>query len=91
MVPDFVLDPHGFVGEVECIEIKDAIASQVFDSSSVSLSMTPEVWQNANQLCNDNTFVVGWYHSHPNLGAFSAALIEKHKKIFPTTPTASAL
>ena len=62
---------HGSLEEgITSIEVKDAVASQVFDSSSVSLSMTPEVWQSANKLCDENTFVVGWYHSHPNLGAF---------------------
>jgi len=69
---------QGIVG----IEIKNAIASQVFDSSSVSLSMTPEVWQNANQLCDDNTFVVGWYHSHPNLGAFFSGTDRKTQRDF---------
>ena len=74
---------HGSLEEgITSIEVKDAVASQVFDSSSVSLSMTPEVWQSANKLCDENTFVVGWYHSHPNLGAFFSGTDRKTQKDF---------
>jgi len=62
--------------------IKDSIPSNDFDSTSVSLSMSPSVWQSANQLCDRNTFVVGWYHSHPNLGAFFSGVDRKTQKNF---------
>ena len=33
--------------------------------------MDTAVWAHARQACSDNNeVVIGWYHSHPNLGAF---------------------
>jgi proteasome lid subunit RPN8/RPN11 len=53
------------------VSIEHVLPSRVCESSGVSLAMSTEVWDRAR----DATFrgkgmVVGWYHSHPNLGAF---------------------
>jgi|TARA_B100001964_G_C14113229_1_gene544856 proteasome lid subunit RPN8/RPN11 len=64
------------------IVIKESVASHDFDSTSVSLSMNPTVWQSANQIGNAKTFVVGWYHSHPSLGAFFSGVDRKTQKDF---------
>jgi proteasome lid subunit RPN8/RPN11 len=32
--------------------------------------MNTEVWDKARQMLSQSMQVVGWYHSHPNLGAF---------------------
>ena len=64
------------------IIITDSVASHDCDSTSVSLSMNPTVWQAASQLSNNETFVVGWYHSHPNLGAFFSGVDRKTQKDF---------
>ena len=64
------------------VVIKDSIQSDDFNSTSVSLSMNPAVWQSANQLSTTETFVVGWYHSHPNLGAFFSGVDRKTQKDF---------
>jgi proteasome lid subunit RPN8/RPN11 len=66
--------------EVARIEILEAIPSPVSDSTEYSLRMGAEVWQEANsrlvQLGQQNhpagsaLRVIGWFHSHPNLGAF---------------------
>ncbi|WP_408328574.1 M67 family metallopeptidase [Paraburkholderia nemoris] len=55
---------------VVAIEICEAVPSEQFDSTSVSLSMSPQVWQQAAAFRRNNLHVVGWYHTHPNLGAF---------------------
>jgi proteasome lid subunit RPN8/RPN11 len=39
-------------------------------NSPVSLQMGTRIWQDADQHVNANEYVVGWYHSHPGLGAF---------------------
>jgi proteasome lid subunit RPN8/RPN11 len=52
------------------IEICEAVPSQQFDSTAVSLSMGPQVWQEAAEFRKNDLHVVGWYHTHPNLGAF---------------------
>ena len=67
---------------IVAIRIVDAFASSDFDSTSVSLSMNPNIWQRANEYCDNNTFVVGWYHSHPNLGAFFSGTDRKTQKDF---------
>jgi proteasome lid subunit RPN8/RPN11 len=64
------------------IVITDAFESKDFDSTSVSLSMSPSVWQSANKSSNAKNFVIGWYHSHPNLGAFFSGVDRKTQKDF---------
>jgi proteasome lid subunit RPN8/RPN11 len=67
---------------IVAIIIKDSVPSNDFESTSVSLSMSPTVWQAANELGDEKTFVVGWYHSHPNLGAFFSGVDRKTQKDF---------
>ena len=56
-------------GPVVCIE--DFLPSQRFRSSRVSLTMETEIWDRARGMtANGRRMVVGWYHSHPDLGAF---------------------
>lgn len=64
------------------IVINNSVESKEFDSTSVSLSMSPSVWQSANKSSDAKTFVVGWYHSHPNLGAFFSGVDRKTQKDF---------
>ncbi len=67
------------------IHIKKNIVSTEFTNSGVSLSMSPDVWNRANEVSDNNNFVLGWYHSHPNLGAFFSST-DKHtqKNFFPS-------
>jgi len=67
---------------VSVIAVTDAIASDKFESSSVSLRMDSSVWQKANAKTNNDFFVVGWYHSHPNLGAFFSDTDRKTQRNF---------
>ena len=64
------------------IEINDIVESRDCTSTSVSLTMSPDVWNRASQICNNRKFVVGWYHSHPNLGAFFSGTDRKTQKNF---------
>lgn len=68
------------------IEINDIIESRDCVSTSVSLTMSPNVWNSASQNCNNRKFVVGWYHSHPNLGAFFSGTDRKTQKDFFNHP-----
>ena len=52
------------------IRIHEAVPSENFESTSVSLNMSPDVWQKAACYRDQGLCVVGWYHTHPNLGAF---------------------
>jgi proteasome lid subunit RPN8/RPN11 len=53
------------------ISITTSIACNVSESTGVSLRMDTEVWDRARDKAESaSLIVVGWYHSHPNLGAF---------------------
>jgi proteasome lid subunit RPN8/RPN11 len=52
------------------ILIGEAIASTDFENSSVSLRMNTQLWEQVRSRTSEAHMVVGWYHSHPNLGAF---------------------
>jgi proteasome lid subunit RPN8/RPN11 len=67
---------------VVAIEVVNAIPSDDYDSTSVSLSMNSSVWMSANEYTDSGIFVVGWYHSHPNLGAFFSGVDRKTQSDF---------
>jgi proteasome lid subunit RPN8/RPN11 len=56
--------------EIQTIVVQSSLASRVFDSTGVSLRMETEIWDRARPLLDAGALAVGWYHSHPNLGAF---------------------
>ena len=64
------------------INITDSVESVNFESTAVSLNMNSDVWDHASKLSNSTNFVVGWYHSHPNLGAFFSATDRKTQRDF---------
>jgi proteasome lid subunit RPN8/RPN11 len=52
------------------VRVTQAIAATDFASSGVSLRMESGVWEQARCRLRPTELVVGWYHSHPGLGAF---------------------
>lgn len=64
------------------VEVTDSIPSDEFDATSVSLSMNSGVWKTAQSRCTEQIIVVGWYHSHPNLGAFFSGTDRRTQKNF---------
>jgi proteasome lid subunit RPN8/RPN11 len=73
------------INQFECIEVLAHSPAPDATGTALSLRMESTVWQAANEVCDAlNTIsnseinqqqrgtcrVVGWYHSHPNLGAF---------------------
>lgn len=50
--------------------IEGAVESVHFASTGVSLRMEAGVWNTARHTYGEDAIVIGWYHSHPNLGAF---------------------
>jgi len=48
----------------------DCVPSFNFENSPVSLKMGAEVWSRATKQLGEKEAIVGWYHSHPNLGVF---------------------
>lgn len=64
------------------IRITRAVESLDSTSTSVSLCMNSNVWGLANKYSDNRTFVIGWYHSHPNLGAFFSGTDRKTQRNF---------
>ena len=54
----------------QIIAVNRSVESQAFDSTGVSLRMEAAVWDLARPLLGPGAAIVGWYHSHPDLGAF---------------------
>jgi proteasome lid subunit RPN8/RPN11 len=52
------------------IKISDSVESENYHSTGVSLRMDTEIWDRVKDHVGTAGIVVGWYHSHPNLGAF---------------------
>jgi proteasome lid subunit RPN8/RPN11 len=52
------------------VHVTQSIAATDFASSGVALRMASGVWEEARRRLREFELVVGWYHSHPGLGAF---------------------
>jgi proteasome lid subunit RPN8/RPN11 len=50
--------------------VTQAVAATDFAGSGVSLRMASGVWNEARGRLRPAELIVGWYHSHPGLGAF---------------------
>lgn len=68
------------------IHICSAIPSNEFESTGVSLRMDPEIWDRVREQLVDGMLVVGWYHSHPNLGAFFSGTDRRTQSAFFNHP-----
>lgn len=50
--------------------VTQAVAATDYASTGVSLRMASGVWEDARNRLGPQELIVGWYHSHPGLGAF---------------------
>ncbi len=57
-------------GGIELVHIRAAVASEDDESSAISLRMSARVWAAAQARLAPFERVVGWFHSHPGIGAF---------------------
>jgi proteasome lid subunit RPN8/RPN11 len=79
--------------QVARVEILEAIASTHTEATEYSLKMNSEVWDAANlriselaKLSERDIRIVGWFHSHPNLGAFFSATDKATQAAFFNQP-----
>lgn len=68
------------------VSLEGSAACQDMESTAVSLVMDSHVWAAAREAAAPGTFVVGWYHSHPNLGAFFSGTDRKTQRSFFANP-----
>jgi proteasome lid subunit RPN8/RPN11 len=64
------------------VHITNSVRAAEFRGTAVSLRMDTEVWNSARSLSKEDEFIVGWYHSHPNLGVFFSGTDRKTQKDF---------
>jgi proteasome lid subunit RPN8/RPN11 len=72
-------------GDDFVVRITNFAQSIDFDGTSVSLRMDPDVWERARASA-DGTTVVGWYHSHPDLGVFFSGTDRQTQRDFFNQP-----
>lgn len=65
--PVAVADPGGAVA---LVHVTQAIAGVDGDATALSLRLDATVWSRAGAAVRAGETVVGWFHSHPDLGAF---------------------
>src|SRR5215216_1949575 len=61
---------HGVGHNTLFVQVTRSLRSPVLATSRVSLRMSTQLWDEARHYIEEGAFVVGWYHSHPDLGAF---------------------
>ena len=80
----FADDEHVSVAASRAVAISQAIPALDFASSGISLRMESGVWERARAALRPFEMIVGWYHSHPGLGAvFSATDRRTQAAFFP--------
>jgi proteasome lid subunit RPN8/RPN11 len=66
----FVDDETLSIDTTRAVMLTNSVPALDFVSSAVSLRMESGVWERARLLRASQELIVGWYHSHPGLGAF---------------------
>lgn len=64
------------------VVVTRAVPALEFASSAISLRMESGVWERARTERQSQEMVVGWYHSHPGLGAFFSATDRRTQAAF---------
>jgi proteasome lid subunit RPN8/RPN11 len=62
--------------------VREAIAGDDYSSTAVSLRLDASVWTKARAHLGSGRLVVGWYHSHPHIGAFFSNTDRRTQRAF---------
>ena len=68
------------------VSIERFVPGTDFDGTGVSLTLGTKVWDDARPALDGGSVVVGWVHSHPNLGAFFSGTDRKTQRAFFANP-----
>jgi hypothetical protein len=66
--------------------ITDSILCEDCESTSVSLKLGTEVWDLARESLSNGKIIIGWFHSHPRIGAFFSFTDRYTQKCFFNLP-----
>ena len=78
----FAADESVSVAASRAVVVSRAIPALDFSSSGISLRMESGVWERARLVLRPHELIVGWYHSHPGLGAFFSATDRRTQAAF---------
>jgi proteasome lid subunit RPN8/RPN11 len=78
----FAADESVNVAASRAVMISQAIPALDFASSGISLRMESGVWERARIALRPLELIVGWYHSHPGLGAFFSGTDRRTQRAF---------
>jgi hypothetical protein len=74
------------IGECSMISIEQFVPGKIFEGTGISLALGTEVWDDARPLIDAGCAVVGWVHSHPDLGAFFSGTDRSTQRAFFAQP-----
>ena len=69
-------------GAPTVVMVEDAVAASDALGTGVSLTMASKVWEDARARSTAGRTVIGWYHSHPDLGAFFSGTDRQTQRAF---------
>ncbi len=67
---------------VAVVRVLEALPGDDYASTAISLQLGTSVWTKARERLRDGRLVVGWYHSHPHLGAFFSGTDRRTQRAF---------
>jgi len=71
LLGEVFVDDHTLgIADTRAVMITRSVPALDFASSAISLRMESGVWERARLALAPRELIVGWYHSHPGLGAF---------------------
>ena len=82
LVGEVFADDPAAIETCRVVVVRQVIAALDFSSSGISLRMESGVWERARLSRRPDELVVGWYHSHPGLGAFFSSTDRRTQAAF---------
>jgi proteasome lid subunit RPN8/RPN11 len=76
----------GEPASVALIHVRAAVPAIEDTGDAISLRMEARVWDAARAALRDGERVVGWFHSHPGIGAFFSGTDRRTQAAFFTQP-----
>jgi proteasome lid subunit RPN8/RPN11 len=73
---------HHHQDNIVAVSVDAIVPAQESIGTEISLSMPASVWTSARQMQTEGQVIVGWYHSHPDIGAFFSATDRKTQAAF---------
>jgi hypothetical protein len=73
-------------GATPLVSVEHFVPGRVFEGTGVSLALGTALWDDARPLLDAGLVVVGWVHSHPDLGAFFSGTDRRTQRAFFSQP-----